>query len=472
VTHGGTRVGMFGQQRTGVLPGFSPLDLEPVFWVDAALSSVSGGKLTNLGTGGSALDAQFGSTTGVDTNDPTVLSHTGVNYLYLPDGLVNYASVPDEAVFSPTTSISYRTAVALDDWTPASARNLLGHYEGGTSNRSSLLSLNAAGTLAMLLSSDGVAATQINSTASPAVSDGGLLAIRSDWSSTPSVTFYTKATTPQTVYADVTSDTGWTQLGSVVTASVPATIFAATAPLYMAGYSSSVAGGGFYASAVKVDGTLRAAVDFTRLSTGAETSFTATTGQTVTINRATSGRKAAVVVRPTILLGADDYFVTADSDLLDFTNSESFTVIAVGRIFGSGTATTLVSKREASGGAWWSVYRDTTGTRKVIARINDGTNNAQSVSTSTPADGDLVIAGLVRNVTADTVSSVALGGVIEAASTDTTTGTLANTAGLYIGQNGITGPSFYDGEVVAVAVFRRALTAAEMAALDTYYGTA
>ena len=48
-------------------------------------------------------------------------------------------------------------------------------------------------------------------------------------------------------------------------------------------------------------------IDTSVLKTGAETSFTALTGQTVTITRSTSGRKTAIVTQPCWLFGTDDY---------------------------------------------------------------------------------------------------------------------------------------------------------------------
>ena len=45
-----------------------------VFWVDAGRSSVVSGALSNLGTGGSALNAVFGNSSGVDSFDPALLA--------------------------------------------------------------------------------------------------------------------------------------------------------------------------------------------------------------------------------------------------------------------------------------------------------------------------------------------------------------------------------------------------------------
>ena len=53
------------------------------------------GYLKNLGTGGTALDARYGNSTGVDSFDPALLTHTGLNYVYLPGLSLNGISLPD-----------------------------------------------------------------------------------------------------------------------------------------------------------------------------------------------------------------------------------------------------------------------------------------------------------------------------------------------------------------------------------------
>ena len=57
-----------------------------ILYVDAASAEVGSNTLVNLGTAGVSLDLQIGSTSGADTNDPLLLTHTGVDYLYLPTG--------------------------------------------------------------------------------------------------------------------------------------------------------------------------------------------------------------------------------------------------------------------------------------------------------------------------------------------------------------------------------------------------
>ena len=73
----------------------------------------------NLGTGGSVLDAQFGSSSSSNTNEPLALAHTGENYLYLPGVSGNNATVPDSAALDLTTEADIQVRIAFDDWTPA-----------------------------------------------------------------------------------------------------------------------------------------------------------------------------------------------------------------------------------------------------------------------------------------------------------------------------------------------------------------
>ena len=61
---------------------------------------------------------------------------------------------------------------------------------------------------------------------------------------------------------------------------------------------------------------------------------------------------------------------------------------------------------------------------------------------------------------------------VVASTADATLGTLANTSVMRIGADGGAGGSYQDLELLAVAVFRRALTATEIATINTYYGTA
>jgi len=417
------------------------------------------------------------SVSGTDTNDPTLLPHTGTNYLYLPGTTSNNASIPDAAALDITGDIEIVCRTALDDWTPSGTQTHVARQTLVDPNRGwTFNTVNTSGALQLAWWPTGSAASNISkvSTANLPGVDGTTYWIKAtldvdNGASGNTVRFYYAAD-------QETEPTSWTQLGAdVVTAGVTS-LPNITSPLY-AGFTDGTTSysGKLYRTIVRngIGGSTVVDIDFTTgITSGGQASFTCTTGQTVTINRATSGRKAVAVTRPIILLGADDYLVVSDNPLINFAAGESFTVVGVHRIFGSGSSTSLISKRQSAGGAWWSLYRNTAGTQQVVSRINDGTLDTNISSVAAPAAGTLVTAVMVRDVTSDTLKGYVNSGTVDNSGTDTTTGTLSNTGGLYIGSNGVAVPTYFDGEFVAAAVFRRALTAAEVALVNTHYNTA
>lgn len=445
------------------------------FWIDATQSPLGGGKVKNLGTGGSALDATLGSTTGTDTNDPTLLVHSGTNYLYLPGVAGNMASVPDNAAFSPTTSLSYRFAVALQDWTPGAVTYLGGHYEGTGNQRSSLCGVNTpSGSLLMNLSSDGITPIGISSTALPAVTDGAFLAVRYDWlSAGPTVRFYTKATTLATAPADCASDAGWTQLGADVTASVPVTLFNPTSVMYVSGYSAASGSDvSSLATVVKVDGVTQVNADFTTgITSGGQTTFTekSANAATVTINRATSGRKSMPVVRNVMLLGTDDYLEVADNALLNFTAGQSMTALVVARQWNTPVSAGRFLSKAGTGTIAGYHIASSGATFAPLGSVGDGVT-APSVAASAATAGALAALGFVADRTGQTIlafTNNSLSGTNSLAAV----GSSSNASPMRIGATGTgVAGSFPDTEFVAAAVFRRALTASEIASIVAYYG--
>jgi hypothetical protein len=69
-------------------------------------------------------------------------------------------------------------------------------------------------------------------------------------------------------------------------------------------------------------------VDTSVITTGAATSFTAVTGQTVTINRSTSGRKTVAVTQPTWLFGTDDYMEVNNRYMAHSTSAENYVYLS------------------------------------------------------------------------------------------------------------------------------------------------
>jgi hypothetical protein len=92
------------------------------------------------------------------------------------------------------------------------------------------------------------------------------------------------------------------------------------------------------------------------------------------------------------------------------------------------------------------------------------------VSVTTATSGNLAVYSFHRDVAIDRVWAERDGTETSGRTTDTTTGTLANAENLYIGGQAAVG--FSDMEFYGAAVFRRALTQAEIDAITDYFEAA
>jgi hypothetical protein len=278
---------------------------QAVWWIDSAHSGSSGQAIKNLGWGGAALDATAGSTTAADSNDPLYLPWDGINYVYLPGVISNYLSTPDATALDITGDIDLRALVALDNWTSGATQRIVSKYDTTTNQRSYTLFVTS-GVIGLLWSNNGTAFNSTFSTIAPTVTDGTQLWIRAtldvdNGASGSDVKFFTS-----------TNGTTWTQLGTTVTTAGVTSIYSGTAPVEIGsrnvGTTEPLAGKIYRAQILNgIDGVPVLDVDTSVVSTGAATSFTALTGQTVTINRSTSGRKTTCVTHPVWLFGTDDY---------------------------------------------------------------------------------------------------------------------------------------------------------------------
>jgi len=257
--------------------------------------------IANLGTAGSLLPTTLGSSTAADSNDPKFLDFTGTNYVYLPGVQPNRLSVPNAANLQITGDIDVRVRVAADDWTPASNAAIAAKWSSTTPQRAWALRLTTTGAFAFDVSADGTASATATSSVTNTFADGSVQWVRATWrQSDGRVQFFT-------------SNDGitWTQFGTDQTASV-ASIYANTADVEFG--TTSVGTGNFFIGKIfraqiynGIDGTKVLDVDTSVITAGSATSFTAVTGQTVTIARSTSGRKTVAVTQPTWLFGTDDY---------------------------------------------------------------------------------------------------------------------------------------------------------------------
>lgn len=401
------------------------------------------------------------STSGVDTNDPTLLTHEGTNYLYCPGAVGNTAAVSD----TPELGLVNANAEWVVRFRANSLANgplLTSKPYGGTGHWVQL-NTNGSITLGYLEAS---APTTIRAGASAAgayvVGTDAWIKVRRNYL-TGLIEFYTAPNQP-------TEPTVWTAVG---TASPAAGSFIDNANNFNMGGDSTTANldGRLYRVIVRnttLDTTVLD-VDFTTgITSSGQTSFTCTTGQTVFLQRSLGGRKTVAVTRPVVLLGTDDYLEVPDNALLDFAAGESFTVLAVARVFATPlTNGRLLQKGAATDPRWFLFCSNTVASG---FQISDNTTTA-TPSTSNGSVGALnVFAGVVDR-TAQVVRAYINGTV----STDSSTGligSLENAGVMRIGAVPVTTTNPFDGEIVAAAVFRRTLTAAEINNIASYYGAA
>ena len=277
---------------------------QAVWWIDSAHSGSSGQAIKNLGWGGAALDATAGSTTSADSNDPMYLGWSGVNYVYTPGISGNYLSAPDAAALDITGDIDLRVQVAMDDWTPSGSTTVLSKW--ASANQSFSFNVNAGGIFYLYWTTNGSTVNTAIASVANTITDGTIKWIRAtldvdNGASGNDVRFFT-------------SDDGitWTQLGTTITTAGVTSIFSGTANVEISSNSngtSSFLPAKIYRAQILngIDGVPVLDVDTSVIASGSATSFTALTGQTVTINRSTSGRKTTVVTHPVWLFGTDDY---------------------------------------------------------------------------------------------------------------------------------------------------------------------
>ena len=181
---------------------------------------------------------------------------------------------------------------------------------------------------------------------------------------------------------------------------------------------------------------------------------------TWTVNRGATGRKSAVVDRPMFLFGVDDYLEVADNALLDFALADDQTVVVAARGFGSTTNMTLLAKKPTGAAidAGWVLRR---GSSQLQGLIGDGTSNLAD-GAGTVFTGATQVLTFVRNRTDDTMEFYD-GTTTNGTTADPAVATLANADAMRIGRLSGAGTEYGDFEFLGAAVFRSALTAAQVA---------
>lgn len=414
-----------------------------------------------------AATVTINSTTGVDTNDPLSLPHTGTNYLYLPLATGNYASTPDAPALDVVGDIDMIVHCAADDWTTGASQMLIAKCDGSPaiSNIAYSFHVGGTGTLA-LQASNGTTIYQSASSVPISATDGSPIWLR------------VLHTTASTLYYTSPDGTNWTQLGTPASARVN--------PIQNNAFELRIGHYGLGANHTSFGGKIFRAQVWSGNSTSGGTkvfdaNFSTNTNQdsftesssnaaAVTINRATSGRKSVIVTRPTLLFGTDDYLSVADNNFLDF-NAEDFTVLMIMRQFANPTANArFISKRDVAGSnPGYELIHRAAGGLDYYGLYDSGTGDTGTGSWDvTGVAGLRSLTGFVVDDSAATLTTFN-NGSFSTPRTLPVVRDVRNTVPFEVGR--LSGSTSYgDFECEHVLLFRSALTSVELDQIASYLG--
>jgi len=273
----------------------------------------------NRNTGGPAWDHVTVERGETPTVEGVVLYGTSGNYL----------SSPDAAALDIVGDITLIARIAADDWSPSTTMEIVNKWFTTTNQRSYRLFLNTDGTISLSHSttgSDTITATSTANLAALAPADWKWIAVTLDVVDTTnrSTRFWT-------------SDDGvvWTQLGATVTVAGTTSIFSSSASLNVSGFNNGISGlfSGKVSNisirnAIGASGTVPAGNEVFGFgpanlpTTEAATTFTASTGQTVTLNRSGSPAITLAWTAATWKFVRGASYATAAGDIFTITDYE------------------------------------------------------------------------------------------------------------------------------------------------------
>lgn len=423
---------------------------------------------TNLADGTASFTATTGqtvtinSTSPADTNDPTYLEYTGTKYAYLPGVAGNYISTPDSAPLSITGDLDVRVKLAMDDWSPAGSQVLLSKYSNASTGYSYMLYMASPGLLTFTVSPTGSSADLVAGVATvvTGVTDGATKWVRA--------TLDVNDGSGNRVWKFYLSDDGatWVQLGNTVTAAGTTSIFDSTAPVevgtYLLGTGAALPGKVYRAqirSNILDDGT---GIVFDLDTSKATSPFATMTedssnAATVTFNRAASGKKLAVVDKTMLLLGTDDYLEVQDQANLSVGESDNLSAVIVVRTYGMAVSARFIDKRASAG---WLI--------NAAASLQPQSYLQDTVGATSVDGAGTISAGVMVNLASVIErpnNTLYINGVSNGSTTMATLVSLTQASTLRMGA----GPAgnYGDMELVGAAVFRKALTPAQILQVGT-----
>jgi hypothetical protein len=472
----------------GVRPGNPAEQLlaSAIGWWDVHRSGMQPGDrvLRNLGVAGRLLDLSLGSSDLPNSNDPLLLPAGQRGYFYA-DTAGNALSVPSESGLNPTTSLDLRIDMAPDSWRPAAAFNILAKGSLSASDLQYLVQVLANGTPVFYYTTDGTSGTQVNRNATAAApqdsQQGAVLRITFDGNAA--------GNNVTTFYTGPTKSGPWTQLGSTVSVAGTVSLFTGAGSLLIGQVCpAKVFGAQVWNGIEGSGGSLVLDFDLDSVSPSAA-SFTATTGQTVSIVASATGRKAAIVPpvgrggRSKLILGVDDYLACRIDNLYQHpalrpSAGEDLSLVFAYRASGSpdSASMTLMSNKGASVGLTPGIALRYNASTSVACEFSDGQSNTYLPTSQgqTPNRQLAVVAAVMSraarratfyyNATATQVTSY---GVIGSLWPDFTGTSYA----LRIGAMAGGAANFAAIEFLGAGIFKnRILTPREVSLITAYYG--
>jgi hypothetical protein len=395
------------------------------------------------------------------------------NYLYLPGIASNNASVPDSAALDITGDIDVRVKVAMDDWTPSTQSGLL--CKSDVAADAYLFYLLTSGVLEFFwIQADGT--SRVANSAAPAITDGTTQWVRFTLDVDNGVGGYTATF--------LKSDDGinWTQINQIVGASGVTNIRATAAPISIGSQrtASNNSRGKFFRAQVYngINGTLAFDANFEGSITSLnQATFTesSTNGATVTINRSGSTYRSAGVIDAGYLYpGATNTFSNSTTDFLNFGATDSFTILAVHRIWNTiANQRPIIGKSTDGGYTAGSMYGIFTNpnTQQTITQIASpgGTfGNTASVQSQVYVSGTELITTATFNNSNKTLTGYQ-NTVSQGSNQNNTLTTIGNIFPLRIGAYANITSFNPDMEFMGAAIFRNTLTLKNIADITNYF---
>ena len=402
----------------------------------------------------------------VDTNDPKLLKQSNTSYVYLPGTAGDADSINTSSLTTGASNVyDIRVLADLDSMTPSSDRTLFS-YTASDPNRSIRWYLETTGKLIAEVTPTGSIASFISMASSTTVGASGKLWFRVTVEGNVAGSYRTRFyRCDGNIVSPTVSD--WVQIGTDVSG---AGFTFATCSATWGTVGTAALQGKWYRTtlATSIDGAPLIDLSASNIVDPTLTTFTCTTGQTCSIGRSAAGRKTVVVTQPVWLFGTDDYLEVLDNDLLDFNNIDH-TVLVITRWWNTAIpygAIVVKNQTAPFNDGWTLAQNNGSGIFPRYFEDEVGSIDVMGLD-NTATQGQLFLFAGIREGTVNksyvnnTMTSVSAPDVSD----------LRNSGVMRIGSTPFN--AYYaDMELCAVYIFRKALTAAEIAAGVQYWNAA